>query len=80
MEYAIGTVVKSLKGHDKDEFFVIVKYNAPFVWLVDGKYRRKHNPKKKNVKHIAITKTNIPEFDSLGNKTLRKKLNLQKKQ
>lgn len=79
MEYAKGTVIKSLKGHDKDGLFVIVKSEGSFVWLIDGKNRKKHNPKKKNLRHIAITQTYIPEFDSLSDKTLRKKLNQLKK-
>ena len=80
MEYAGGTVARSLKGHDFDRLFVIVKTSESFVWLIDGKRRKKHNPKKKNFKHIEITATYIPEFDSLSDKALRKKLNRLKKQ
>ena len=75
MEYVQGGVVKSLKGHDKNGLFLIVKTEGNFVWLVDGKNRKKHNPKKKNVKHVTL-KTYIPEFESLNDKTIRKQLNL----
>ena len=80
MEYAAGVVVRSLKGHDKDGLFVIVNSDGKFVWLIDGARRRKHNPKIKNLKHIEKTQTYIPEFDSLSDKALRKKLNRLKMQ
>lgn len=80
MEYANGAVARSLKGHDKDGLFVIVKSEGSFVWLIDGTHRKQHNPKKKNQKHIEMTGTNIPEFDSLSDKALRKKLNRLKMQ
>lgn len=80
MEYAGGTVVKSLKGHDKGNLFVIVKSGESFVWLIDGKRRKKHNPKRKSQKHVEVTQTYIPEFDSLSDKALRKKLNRLKTQ
>lgn len=80
MEYAKGAVVKSLKGHDKDSLYVIVKTEDLYVYLIDGKHRKKHNPKKKKLKHIVITGTYIPEFDSLSDMALRKKLNRLKKQ
>lgn len=80
MEYAAGVVVRSIKGHDFGRLFVIVKSDRNFVWLIDGKHRKKHNPKVKNLKHIETTQTNIPEFDSLSDKALRKKLNRLKMQ
>lgn len=75
MEHAQGTVVISLKGHDKDKFFVIVKSESSFVWLTDGKNRKKDNPKKKNLKHIVKTHYCIPEVESLSDKSIRKQLN-----
>ncbi len=75
MDYAQGRVVRSLKGHDKDRLFLTVKQEDGFVWLTDGKNRKKHNPKKKNLKHIVITDYLIPEFESLSDKNIRKQLN-----
>ncbi len=75
MEYTQGTVVSSLKGHDKDRFFVIVKSEKSFVYLSDGKNRKKHNPKKKNIKHILSSQYHIPEVESLSDKSIRKQLN-----
>ena len=75
MEYAQGTVVSSLKGHDKQRLFVIVKSEGSFVWLTDGKNRKKNCPKKKNVKHIVLSRHHIPEVESLSDKSIRKQLN-----
>ena len=75
MDYAKGRVVRSLKGHDKDGLFVIADSDTEFAWLVDGKNRKKHNPKKKNLKHIVITDYLMPEFESLSDKNIRKELN-----
>lgn len=51
-DYNLGTLAFSKAGHDKGELFLIVKAEAENVYLVDGKYRRLENPKKKNKKHI----------------------------
>ena len=75
MDYANGRVVRSLKGHDKDGLFVITDSDTEFAWLVDGKNRKKHNPKKKNLKHVVITDYLMPEFESLSDKNIRKELN-----
>ena len=75
MEYTQGTVVSSLKGHDKDGLFVIVKSEGSFVWLTDGKNRKKEGPKKKNIKHVVLSQFHIPEVESLSDKSIRKQLN-----
>ena len=75
MDYAQGRVVRSLKGHDKDRLFLIEKKEDRFVWLTDGKNHKKHNPKKKNIRHVVITGHLIPEFESLSDKNIRKQLN-----
>ena len=75
MDYAKGRVVRSLKGHDKGGLFIITNSDSAFVWLVDGKTRKKHNPKRKNLRHIVITDYLMPEFESLSDKNIRKELN-----
>ena len=50
MEITIGSLVKSLAGHDKDEVFFILKEEGEYVYLVDGKYRTLAGPKRKNRK------------------------------
>ena len=52
MEITIGSLVKSLAGHDKDEVFFILKEEVEYVYLVDGKYRTLARPKRKNRKHV----------------------------
>ena len=32
-----GKIVKSLRGHDKDKFFVVVMQDDKFVYIADGK-------------------------------------------
>lgn len=49
----VGELVKSLSGHDAGEFFLVVRMDAGFVWLCDGKNRKATRCKRKNRKHIA---------------------------
>lgn len=48
----IGSMVSSLKGHDIERIYVIVKLQKEFAYVVDGKYRLLNNPKKKRLKHL----------------------------
>ena len=48
----IGTIVKSIAGHDKNNLFVIINVENEYVYLVDGKCRPLSKPKKKKVKHV----------------------------
>lgn len=47
-----GVLVKTVAGHDKNNFFFIFKEEGEYVYLVDGKSRRCKKPKKKNKKHV----------------------------
>ena len=47
-----GEIVRAIKGHDKDRSYVVVRVEGEFVWVVDGKYRKKDKPKKKRIKHL----------------------------
>lgn len=52
-ELQVGSVVKSIKGHDKDKFFVVIEIvDDNFVKIVDGKTRKISTPKMKKVKHL----------------------------
>lgn len=53
--YHIGSVIRSLAGHDKNQFFIIIKEEIEYVYLVDGKIRMLQKPKKKKKKHIQPT-------------------------
>ena len=52
----IGFLASSKAGHDKDKIYVIIKEDAEYVWLADGRIKTVSNPKKKRKKHIQIIK------------------------
>ena len=52
LEYEFGSIVISKAGHDKGEYFVILKLESEYVYLMDGIGRTLEKPKKKNIKHV----------------------------
>ena len=71
----VGRVVISKSGRDKNTWFVVIKVENQYVYIVDGKVRKLENPKKKNLKHLQKTNMflNIDEtFETLTNKKLKK--------
>lgn len=64
--YQEGGLVKSLAGHDKGQYFIILAECGEYVSLVDGKFRKLENPKRKNKKHIQLI--------NLTDETLSRKL------
>ncbi len=69
-----GTVVKSLKGRDKDKYFCVVCIEDGYVYLCDGKEHKLAKPKRKNIKHLKVTNTVLSEKSYNTNKSLRKAL------
>jgi len=64
-EFVIGDIVKSLLGHDKNNIFIVVSIDKNgYIAIIDGKYRKKENPKSKNPKHLV----KIGHDDNLLNK------------
>ena len=57
----IGMFAISCAGHDKGQMYVIIKEDADFVYLADGKNKRLDNPKKKKRKHIQLVKAGADE-------------------
>ena len=55
MNLEIGTVVKSLKGRDKDKYFCVVCIEDGYVYLCDGKERKLSKPKRKRLLKIRDT-------------------------
>lgn len=49
-----GLLASSKAGHDKDKIYVIMKEDAEYVWLADGKIKTVEKPKKKKKKHIQL--------------------------
>jgi ribosomal protein L14E/L6E/L27E len=67
------TLCKSSAGHDKGSWYVIVKQENGFVYIADGRRRKLEIPKKKNIKHVEITRKNV-KLEHFTDKSLRKAL------
>ena len=52
MEVLVGSVVRSLAGHDKGDYFIVLRIDGDYAYLADGKLRKTESPKKKKLKHI----------------------------
>lgn len=65
-----GRVVRSIAGHDRDSFYVIVEAAVGRVLIADGKARKLAKPKAKNPRHVRPTN----EVLDLGAVTTDKKL------
>jgi ribosomal protein L14E/L6E/L27E len=74
-EWKYGTVVKSLAGRDKGQFFIAVGQDGDRLLLCDGKERPLERPKRKSFRHAAATRTVLEPSDMTGNHAIRKKLN-----
>jgi ribosomal protein L14E/L6E/L27E len=64
---------KSKAGHDKGSWYVIVREENGCVYIADGRRRKLESPKRKNVRHVQITKKVI-DLEFYTNKSLRKAL------
>lgn len=67
----IGTVVKSIAGHDKDKFYCIVAAGPGGIKIADGKTRRLGKPKQKNEKHLRPTNATLDLQVLVTDKKLR---------
>ena len=82
-EVNIGDVVVSVRGRDKDKYFLVIEANSKTVRLVNGKERKLTASKKKNVKHIKSVQAGalidlawqINNGESVGNSRLQKSIN-----
>lgn len=68
----IGTVVFATCGRDKCKYFVVLKVEDDFVYIVDGKNRTIDKPKRKNTKHIKLTKTVFDLNNNVTDKKIKK--------
>ena len=77
MDYQFGMLAWSRAGHDKDRLYVVVKTEAEYVYLSDGRLKPVEHPKKKKAKHIQVMKQ-IPEellgltVETIKNEEIRK--------
>lgn len=74
MEFKRGLVVRSLRGHDKGGFFVVLECDSTFALICDGKRRTLEKPKKKKLMHLAVTNTAAAEDTMRTNREIRKLL------
>lgn len=51
-----GILAISHAGSDKGRIYFILKEEAPYLWLADGRRRTTANPKKKKRKHVQLIK------------------------
>ena len=52
--FELGDIVISNYGHDQNNLFIVTSIDKNgFLYIIDGKYRKKESPKKKNPKHIT---------------------------
>lgn len=63
-DFDIGRVVMSKRGKDKGAFYVVVgkDESSNRVCVADGKSRKIARPKKKNPRHLQLTKWSFPEL------------------
>ena len=57
MDVCVGSVVISKAGRDKGRSFIVVEMEGEFAYLCDGDLRKSDSPKKKKLKHLAVTNT-----------------------
>ena len=71
-----GTVVKSLKGHDKGCFYIVVGTNGGYALVCDGKNKLLKNPKRKNCRHLECIgkETDLSKYNPLYDAHIRKEL------
>ncbi len=74
MEFQRGLVVRSLSGHDKGGYFVILEHDSRFAVICDGRRRKLEKPKKKNLIHLAATNTIAEEGSIMTDRGIRKLL------
>ncbi|HPU67587.1 MAG TPA: KOW domain-containing RNA-binding protein [Clostridiales bacterium] len=74
LELTLGCIVRSKAGRDKGKFLVVTAIEDNAVLLCDGKERPLERPKRKNIKHIAVTTAVLGADDMANNRALRRAL------
>jgi ribosomal protein L14E/L6E/L27E len=64
LEIKKGQLVRSRRGRDKDNYFLVYAWDENFVYVVDGDWRKIQEPKKKNIKHLWYTNKVSPEIEA----------------
>lgn len=74
MEFVRGMVVRSAAGRDKGGFFAVLQTDGQYAVICDGRRRSLEHAKRKKLKHLAPTKTVVPEQSMETNREIRKAL------
>lgn len=74
MRCEAGCLARSLAGHDKDEYYIILFDLGRFVTVADGKVRTVAAPKRKNKKHIQADRTPVIGAAALTDENIRRAL------
>lgn len=72
LEYKPGCLARSLAGHDKDRYFIILEEDGEYVALADGKGKTVAHPKWKKKKHIQLVKEPLIRAFPVTDETIRK--------
>lgn len=72
MKLAVGDVVKTTAGKDKDSYFCVVELKDNYCLLRDGKIHKLDNPKRKSFKHVCKTPYRVQSEALQVNKHLKK--------
>ncbi len=74
MKMELYCLARSLAGHDKNQYFIIVSDEGEYVAMANGTTHRVDDPKRKNKKHIQAGK--MPLFTaSPTDEEIRNELN-----
>lgn len=71
-DYKAGSLVRSLAGHDRDRYFIILEEDGEYVTLADGRSRTVEKPKKKKKKHVRPADSPQAEGVPADNETIRR--------
>lgn len=76
---------KSLSGHDRNQYYLVVKIEEQNVYLVNGTTKPLDSPKKKNRRHIQIIRKFPDEVrealeESVTDLTVKRAIKLLEKQ
>lgn len=74
MNYKKGQIVRSLAGHDKGGFFVVLELDECFAVICDGKRRPLERPKRKKLIHLSPTATVAAENTYKTNREVKRLL------
>lgn len=74
MQIVKGQIVKSMSGHDKNKFYVVMSVEKEWCFIANGKERKLETLKKKNQKHLAPTSKIVDVGELTTNNKLKKLL------